>query len=625
MQTSFEKIYQTFMKQSVLFFFKYYLFWIGFFLFFKVFFLLYNFSILSGFPSSDIIGIFTHGIIMDISAAGYLSLLPGLLIAFGFVLFPRLSRSIIKIYTLVLLIIVTIIGLGDAGLYIDWGIRINTQILLHLQNPGGMYAAISLGQIILILVCWIVICVGWYWLYKKIFTKKYKQTIQAKWMSIPLLVFLTAALILPIRGGVNTSPLNHSHVYFSNNLHANQSTYNYFWNFIYSISQAQFNKKLVNYMSADEATKIVASTYDSNETYPIYIKQKGQQPNVVFIILESFSSKIISSTGGLPNATPRLNQLCKEGILFTNFFATGNRSDKGICALIGGYPSVINGTTILSAPEKMKRLYYFPKQFKKHGYDLSFYYGGDINLYNTRSALMQSGFTHIVSNTDFPNNISSIQKWGVPDHHLYARFFDDLKNRKQPFFTTVYNISSHEPFDIPDYKKITGTESRDKYLNAIAYSDSCLGVFMDKLKASPLWKNTLVVITSDHGHLLPEPSTIEDPASYRVPLLWTGGVIDSSFVCDNIAMHNDLGPTLIQQMGWKDTIPKFSKNIFGKHQYAFYFGGVGWGFVSPDFVMFQNINVQQTQIFSQEMNQKSDSLINFARAFVQFLHDDFSK
>ncbi len=605
------------MKQSVLFFVKYYLFWIAFFLFFKIFFLLYNISIVSEFGNSNIIGIFARGFIMDISAAGYLSLLPGLLIAIGFVFFPKLSQSIIKYYTLFILIIVSIMGISDAGLFEDWGSRINAQIFLYLQNPKGMYSAMGLGKTILLFSLWTAISTTWFLVYKKTLKAPLKRS---KWLSVPVLLFLTSSLIIPIRGGLNTSPLNHSNVYFSENTQVNQSTYNYFWNFFYSLSKAQFNENPVNYMSANDAREIVENYITHNETYPSYIKHNSKHPtNVVFILLESFSSKIIGPAGGLTDATPRLNEWCKRGVLFTNFYATGNRSDKGMCALVGGYPSVINATTVLAIPEKMHRLYYFPKQYKKHGYDLSFYYGGDINFYNTRAALIQSGFSSIISDSDFPSGIASLQKWGVPDHYLYERFMNDLLTKKQPFFSMVYNISSHEPFDIPNYHKIKNS----KYLNSIAYSDSCLGVFLDKLEASPLWENTLVVITSDHTDLQPGPTSIQEPESYRIPLLWTGGAIDTSFVCEHISMHNDLGPTLIQQMGWKDKMPKFSKNIFSSQQYAFYFRNTGWGFVSPSLVMFQNINTKKSEIFLDEMTKKSDSLLIFAKSYVQYLHDDF--
>jgi phosphoglycerol transferase MdoB-like AlkP superfamily enzyme len=488
-----------------------------------------------------------------------------------------------------------------------------------------MYAAMTLVQIIALFVLWIALTLLWYRIYKKIFAEKKDALSKLNWGTLPLMLFLTSLLILPIRGGTNTSPLNYSSVYFSDNLQANQSAYNFFWNLFYTLTQDKFKHNPVSYMKAGEAQKIVESSYDAKEEFPSYISTNNNKPvNVIVIILESFSGKIVGPEGDYKNATPNLNEVCKNGIFFNNFFATGNRSDKGICALIGGYPSVINGTTRLSSPEKMRKLFYFPKHFKEHGYSLSFFYGGDINFYNTKTALIQSGFDKMISNISFSKDIASLQKWGVPDEHLYNRTFEELKNQKQPFLSMIYNISSHDPFDVP-FHKIKGDDRPSKYFNSIAYSDSCLGVFIRKLKASPLWENTLVVITADHCTPLPDQSSIESPRSYRIPLLWTGGVVKQSFICNNFAMQNDLGPTLLQQMGWAVKYPTFSKNIFSKRNYAFYFRDAGWGFVSPKAQFFQNINNRKLDVFHMEPKQNSDSIINFAKAYVQFLHDDFIK
>jgi phosphoglycerol transferase MdoB-like AlkP superfamily enzyme len=615
------------MKRTLSFFVKYYLFWFGYFILFKILFLLSNFGHSVALGWKDFFGVFIHGSKMDLSAAGYFTLFPGLLLAFTPFFKSELIMQIIKVYSLILLMVVTLFGLVDIALYPEWGNRLSTTILPFLANPGGIIASVNGLQIVLFVVAETVIVFLSFWFYKKLFSKKQFDGKKTKWYVLPVILFLTTALLIPIRGGFKTSPLNFSSVYFSSNLYANHSAYNFFWSFNYTVLHNKVKSNPVHYFGEEKCITNLKGIEQLNQDEPtVYIKNKsGKATNVILVILESFSDKVIESLGGLHGITPRINQFCKEGILFSKFYATGNRSDKGLSSLIVSYPALIKASSILYFPDKMKKLDYFPQHFKKQGYHLSFYYGGDVNFYNTRMLLINSGVDEIVSQSDFPMQISKQQKWGVPDQYLYRRMFDDLQKMKQPFLSMVYNISSHEPFDIPQYKKIKGNSFADKYCNSISYSDSCLGYFIDNLRSSSFWENTLVIITSDHTSLEPGPTTFDDPASYRIPLLFIGGVIDTTFVADNIAMQTDLSSTLIQQMGWKPTPSYFSKNIFGSRQYAFFFRDEGWGFISPETGFFMNLESEKQEFYFGEKSPKSDSLTMFSKSYTQFLHDDFLK
>lgn len=223
------------MKRVIFAFIKYYLFWVVYFTFFKVFFVLYNYPLLADLPMADQWGIFSHGIIMDLSVAGYLSLLPGLVFGLGFLFISRFSTYLLKYYTLLLLVLMTVLGLSDIGIFEPWGSRLNAQVLEYLKTPGGIYASLTWWQVILFPVLWIGLVWGSMWIYNRVLPQKKLRTMHMKWYGIPVVLFLTAALIIPIRGGFDRSPLNHSSVYFSPHLKANQSAYNYCWNMIHSI------------------------------------------------------------------------------------------------------------------------------------------------------------------------------------------------------------------------------------------------------------------------------------------------------------------------------------------------------------------------------------------------------
>lgn len=613
------------MKRSILYFLRYFLFWFLFFVGFKILFLLYNFESSTELSWKELLGAVVWGFRMDLSAAGYLTVLPGLLMALSPLFQLERIEKLIRWYTLFMLIPVTMMGILDFGLFPAWGCRLNGQILPYLGNPTEMAASLNWWQ-------WGIVVFGeiglvWlaFFLYRRFFPLFSGRRKPESLKKIPVLFFLTATLLLPIRGSLNTSPLNFSSVCFSQNLFANQAAYNYFWSFSYALLNDKTNTNPVRYMSLEQAEKELAGVKElTNYDAPKYIHSKDGQPiNVVLVILESFSNKVIEPLGGLKGMTPRINGFSREGLLFSSFYSTGNRSDKGISSLLAGYPALLSASSVMLYPDKMKKLDLLPTYFGQHGYDLSFYYGGDPDFYNQKLLILQSGIQKMVHRGSFPLSVSALQKWGAPDAYVYDRAFKDLAQLKKPFFSIVYSLSSHEPFDIPNYAKIPGNSGRERYLNSVVYADSCLGVFIDNLKRLPNWKNTLVIVTADHTSREPGPTSVEEPATYRIPMLWLGGVVDSVKVVNNIGMQTDLMPTLVQQLGWKPKPTMFGKNLFGPRQYAFYYRDAGWGFMAPGIGFFDNMELKKQTFFYIKDAARKDSLMRFAKGFTQYLHEDF--
>jgi phosphoglycerol transferase MdoB-like AlkP superfamily enzyme len=574
----------------------------------------------------DLWGIFWYGKKMDLSVAGYFTFIPGLALGLVYFLNKKILIVFLRVYTILLLAVITIGGFSDIVLFPHWGTRLGILFINAISDPVGVSSSIKWWQFLLSCI----ICISWVllWLrfYLKFIESSLRKDFQKSWTVIPTMLFLTALLIWPIRGGFDRSPLNHSTVSFSKNYYANQAAFNYFWSFTYDLMEMNDLQNPALYMEDDLSKKLVSERFQANDTipFPIYIKQKGDTPpNVILIILESFSNKLIATLGGEPDLTPGLNRLSKEGITFTQFFATGNRSDKGLSGLIGSYPALLN-SSILKYMEKTRSLDFLPAYFQNQGYFMSFYYGGDINFYNTRLLLIQSGITNLVSKTDFPAKISSMSKWGVPDEYLYERFINDLPESEAPFLRIIYTISSHDPFDVP-FNKIEGNNIHQKYFNSIAYADSCLFDFVEKLKLMPEWDNTLLIITSDHGALEPGPTTLQEPETYRIPMIWMGGVIDTTLFVDQISMQTDLAYTLAKQMGWETNSSPYSKNIFGSRQYAFYLTETGWGYLEPELSFFFDRYTHDITWFKGETQPEAKEAVINAKAYIQYLHNDFLK
>ncbi len=609
------------MKRVVLSFFKNFLFWLVYFWAAKLLFLLINFNLSRQLSFSELAKIFIIGTRMDLSMAAYLTVLPGLILALSFLFSQKFLNKTLRIYSVVILLAITFINLLDLALYPHWGTRVGINAFSYFGNPKEVLANITVWNGVAAISVYFIFFLSFNRFYKKFIAINTPGNKKLKWYFSPVVLFLTALLIIPMRGGFNVSPMNLSTVSFSEKLYVNQASANYLWNFFNTIERRKSYENPCIYFDDEKALEIfnrVEKTRTSTDSLLIN-KTENVQPNVVLIILESFSDKVISALGGKYDVCPNLDSICNDAIIFPSFYSTGNRSDRGISALLGGYPSLLE-MSIMRFPDKSDKLTLLSHYFNRHNYFTSFYYGGDIDFYSMKSFVLQGKYNRVISQPDFPKEVRNYSKWGAPDGYLFDKVFNDIKNEKQPFFTVAYTLSSHPPFDVP-FSKIKGNSTDDKFLNSVAYADSCIGAFVSRLKQLEIWENTLIIITADHGALYPGPTEIREPASYRIPLIWTGGVIKKPGTIDNIACEPDLMPTLIKQLGWQVDSTRFGHDIFSNPQYAFYMHDTGWGFIDKKQKFFYNRNTKKFKIFEIEKDCKPD--FDFAKAYLQVLHNDF--
>jgi phosphoglycerol transferase MdoB-like AlkP superfamily enzyme len=602
----------------LLFFVKYLAFWIVFFFFIRAFFLLYNSNLSTHLSFLEFFQTFRYGFPMDLASATYLSFFPVFVMLFSPFGRANILHTIISVYSIIILVVTSILGLLDIGLYAEWGMRLSPQILPALENPRGMLACVTNPQLVLLILVEIGMVTGFIFLYRFLF-KSNKNQEKQKWWSIFIIIAYGAFLIIPMRGGLQLASLNLSSVSFSPKIFANHTASNPYWSFFNRLVYKETKIIELSFREQELCNTIIHNSIkDIQENIPIFIKSKNNQPiNVILIILESLCNKVIEPLGGVPDITPNFNKLVKEGILFKNFYALGNRSDKGLGALLAAYPAMVGPYSILYFQEKMEDLDFLSQYFSKKNYKTYFYYAGETEFYNTKTLILSSKYDHITSVKDFPASERK-QKWGVPDEFFYKRVLNEINSFKTPFFLVTYNISLHTPFDVP------GISERN-YKTVASYCDQSLYGFVTQLKKSIFWDNTLLIITSDHGTLGFNYTSLQNPLTYQIPMLWLGGVIDTSFVNETIGMQTDLTETLVQQLGWKPNINSFSKNLFGKKSYAFYFNTEGFGFISPELSYYNDIEENKIDFFYMEDERKKDSLMRFSESFVQYLHHDFKK
>ncbi|MBX9850432.1 MAG: sulfatase-like hydrolase/transferase, partial [Cytophagaceae bacterium] len=244
----------------------------------------------------------------------------------------------------------------------------------------------AVAPVFQLIICFIIILLALAFLYLKFAERIKRNFTKSNFFVFLILLILTAALIIPIRGGLQLAPINQSAVYFSNDQYLNQAAVNPSWNFIFSIIEKNYNEtNPFNYLPEPEAKERVNKLHTPTDS-TIRIIKEGKI-NIVFVIWESFTAKTVEPLGGRKGITPKFNQLIQEGIFFNNIYASGDRSDKGLIAILSSFPAQPI-TSIMRKPTKTDKLPSLSESLKKNLYNTAFYYGGESEFANIKTYLI---------------------------------------------------------------------------------------------------------------------------------------------------------------------------------------------------------------------------------------------
>lgn len=572
-------------KNRLLFNSYYFLLWIGYFAFARLFFLLFYFDKTKELGFLTTIKTFVYGLQLDISLAAYLCVIPFLFMILSVFINSKKIGIIIKWYSSILLVFLNLLLIIDANLYQSWGTRLDTALLTYLNTPEVMVASASTYQIVIGTVFWILISFVFIKWFYKIITKIIAKIAHGFWLESFVFLLITAALIIPIRGGLQTIPVNQSNVYFSNKMFANHASINCIWNFFNALTDKSDSNNPYKYFDNEIAKNIINKRRNQLLVANTDSILNTSKPNVILIIWESLTAKVVGSLGGEPTVTENLNRLSKEGILFTNFYANGDRTDKGIPAILSGYyPQPTK--SIMKMPNKTRSLPMLPKKMIELGYKTSFYHGGDLNFGNMNTYLRNARISNFVDGSDFDKkNWNS--KWGVHDHIFMKRFAKDLlEKQNDPFFKIALTLTSHEPYEFPNEYKFGKDTEENKLRSAHAYTDKVIGNFINFAKQQDWYQNTLIIILADHGHRSPKhKGAFNSPKKFKIPMLWLGGALNKTGLkIDAISSQVDLSYSLLELLNGDNTEFTFSKNIFNtsNKQYAHYIFNKGFGIVTKN-------------------------------------------
>lgn len=582
----------------------------------KPLFMLYNGSIEKGFGFADYMQVMVHGASLDAATAGYLTAFPFLLvlISIWFRKFPL--KKILYGYYILAAALISIIFVVDMALYTFWGFKLDASVFLYIDSPKEALASVSVGFILLRVLAILLLIALNSWVLLKI-TPSVLTATRKRIAGTAGMLLLGGVLFVIIRGGVTESTSNIGQVYFSNEPFLNHSAVNPDFSLLSSMGKSQDFASEFNFFDEEKRAALFDGLYPTTDGDSIIQVLNTKRPNILIILMEGFGGAFVEPLGGLPDVTPHFNRLSKEGIFFTNCYANSFRTDRGTVCTFSGYLGLPTAS-VMKIPAKSRTLPAIAEGLSKAGYKTDFLYGGDINFTNMKSYLLSTGYQRLIANTDFSLAEQTSNAWGVNDDITFEYLYNQLRNRKEegPWHTAFLTLSSHEPFEVP-YHRL-----EDKIPNAFAYTDECLGKFIDRLKQTPAWKDLLVICLPDHGFYYPREGSNAMPRFYHIPLLWLGGAVKQPMQVDKIMNQTDLAATLLGQLGLEHTAFTFSRNVLGsdyKYPFAFYSFNNGFSFRdSTGVTVFDN---NSGSILFDEP-EADESRLDKGKAILQTVYDD---
>ncbi len=604
--------------------FRLIIFWILYFAFFRVLFILYHHTKIPDGQHSETGLSFFYALRLDLSAACAATLIPYILWILQQFYKRRLIHRINLAFNILLITIVSILSIANIKMYGEWGTLLTARAFSYLLYPKEVLTYISLWSILLLVTSCIIFAYIGFKIYRKYITN-FSYPIENKKIRILQIIILPILLVIGYRGGLQLAPVNESSAYYSNLQINNQIATNNIWYLAHSILDANDTKNPYVFMDAKKAKQLTDDLFitTSDKTQTVF---KGK-PNIVIIILESWTADIIKALGGEENVTPHFDELRKEGLLFTQMYGSGFRTEQGLVSILSGFPAQPNNS-VITTPSKAEQLPSLNIELGKQGYQSSFYYGGEVEFANMKSYLLNTQFEKIIDKNNFEKNQLN-SKWGAHDEFVFKKQLDEMKDETQPFFSVILTLSTHEPFEVTMQTPFNGSEEQERFKKAAYYTDYCLYNYFHEAKKQSWYNNTIFILVADHGHPLPKNRDMNLPEGRRITGMITGGALIDNLrgkTMDKICNQNDIPAIVLSQLKLSYTNFVWSKDVFNKSskQFAYYSNENVLGWITPQQNIIYSFALQKAgSIQPKSQTSLNDTILIQAKAYLQTLYQQY--
>lgn len=591
-----------------------FIFWMMLFLGIRILFVVANYRFLEGSLGHKLL-LFLAALRLDLATAAYLTL-PVFITWLLFSIFKKTAFLKTAFFINVVLIIpVLFIGLLNIANYANWQTVANKRILLYFENPAEVSHFMSNRQLILtpfglIALIWIVLK-----LHKRFVKKQHEP--QAGWKAYLGLGCCIPLLIVFMRGGIQQLPINESAAYYSVHQGNDHAAVNPVYYFAHSASEYFYVENKFFFNTNEKNKSLVQELMTEKTMDSTIVLTSLENPNLVIILLESWTADVLEELGGEKGITPFTQSILGESFLFSQCYGSGYRTDQGLVSVLAGYPAQPDNS-IIAYPDKIKELPTICRHLKNKNYHSSFFYGGDITFAEMKSFIVQQGFDYIFDKENYdPKDCNS--KWGAHDGKVLESQINYLNSKKPPFLSCVLTLSTHEPFEVPIEHKFPHDSDPGKFKNSAYYTDQCLKSYFQAAKKTNWYKNTLFLLVADHGHHLPMERSLNTPESKRIVCLLTGGALAKNLQgkkWDHVMNQHDLIKLLAPYFGFNAQHFPFAKNPFTcKNPFAY--------FANEDVLGFVTDSTKNIYSFVNKKDLGKPLELNYAKAYLQWMYNDF--
>lgn len=437
------------------------------------------------------------------------------------------------------------------------------QVAQHESNLGKVFFT-SIAEHPMVLIWFVILMAAWVFLYKKVKVQEFKP--QKKWLyfvgSIVTLCITATLVVGGIRGDFkhSTRPINlvDANRFVKNPAHAN-IVLNSVFSFFRTIDTNNFEE--VHFV--DE--KFIK---DNIHPYKLYVRENVEpKPNIVIFILESFAkeySGAFNKNSGIKNFvsyTPFFDSLATKSLIATEAYANGRQSIHGMSSVLAGIPSLTDAFT--GSPYANQKIQSIVSVTNEMGYDTSFFHGapnGSMGFLGFGNIL---GFQHYYGKTEYNNDKDFDGIWGIWDEPFFQYFAQTLNKKKTPFMATLFSVSSHHPFKVPEKYNGKFKKGPLEIHEPIGYTDYSLKKFFETAKKMPWYNNTIFVFVADHTNQVGYPEYEKAVNRSAVPILFysPNPKYNLHGEITEPAQQMDIYPTLADLIGYNKPIRSWGRSL----------------------------------------------------------------